>query len=155
MASREEVLDRVQNEAEEIFSREELYCSEAVVKTINSLLDSPYDEEVIKLASGFPVGMGMRGCLCGAVSGGQMSLGMVYGRKHGENMDNKMFEVSAGLHDYIKEDYGSTCCRVITRQWAGDNFASEGRKRHCIEITGKVARWVADQMIEDGYVKID
>ncbi|MCB5558415.1 C-GCAxxG-C-C family protein [Anaerosalibacter bizertensis] len=152
--TREELLESVKKEAEGYFERGEFFCSEAVVHTINRLLDKPYNDDIVKMASGFPIGMGKSGCLCGAVSGGQMALGMVYGRVHGEPMNDKMFPIAAELHDFIKEEYGSTCCRVMTRQWAGDNFKSPERKKHCVEITGKVAEWVAEKLIEDGQVKI-
>jgi C_GCAxxG_C_C family probable redox protein len=150
---KEELLDKVQANAEELFRSGTYFCSEAVVQTINEFLGKPYEENVVKLASGFPIGMGKAGCLCGAVSGGQMALGMVYGRVEGEPMQDKMFEVSKELHDYVKDEYKSTCCRVITREWAGDNFKSPERKNHCIKITGNVARWVANQIIEDGKVE--
>ena len=150
---KEELLDKVQANAEELFRSGTYFCSEAVVQTINEFLGKPYEENVVKLASGFPIGMGKAGCLCGAVSGGQMALGMVYGRVEGEPMQDKMFEMSKELHDYVKDEYKSTCCRVITREWAGDNFKSPERKNHCIKITGNVARWVANQIIEDGKVE--
>lgn len=153
--TREELLTKVIEEAEGYFQRGEFFCSEAVAHTINNLLGNPYDDNVIKMASGFPIGMGKAGCLCGAVSGGQMALGMAYGREHGEPMNEKMFPLAAGLHDYVKAEYGSNCCRIITRQWKGDNFQSPERKKHCIEITGRVAGWVADKLIEDGKVNID
>lgn len=152
---KEELVAAVKKEAEGYFERGEFFCSEAVAHTINNLLGKPYDNNVIKMASGFPIGMGKSGCLCGAVSGGQMALGMAYGRVHGESMNEKMFPMAAGLHDFIKEEYGSTCCRVITRQWAGDNFQSPERKKHCIEITGKVAEWVVERLIEDGQVEVE
>lgn len=153
--TKQEYLDQVKKTAEGYFERGEFFCSESVVKTINDILGKPYSDEVVKLASGFPVGLGKAQCLCGAVSGGEMSLGMVYGRVHGEAMNPKMLEKAKELHDYIKEAYKSTCCRVITREWAGDNFQSEGRKKHCIEITGRVAEWVAKQLVEDGVIKIE
>lgn len=152
--TREELLDKVQANAEQLFRSGTYFCSEAVVQTINELLGKPYDENVVKLASGFPIGMGKAGCLCGAVSGGQMALGMVYGRVEGEPMQDKMFEEAKGLHDYIKNEYKSTCCRVITREWTGDNFKSPERKNHCITITGKVARWVANEFIQDGKIEV-
>lgn len=68
-------------------------------------------------------------------------------------MDPEMFEISKGLHDYVREQYRSCCCRVITREWRGDDFKSEGRKQHCIKITGNVAVWVVNELIERG--KID
>lgn len=149
-----ELLDTVQANAEELFRSGTFFCSESVVQTINELLGKPYDENVVKMASGFPVGMGKSGCLCGAVSGGQMALGMVYGRVEGEAMKEEMFEKAKGLHDYIKSEYKSTCCRVITKEWTGDNFKSEARKKHCITITGKVARWIANELIKDGQIAI-
>ncbi len=78
--TKEELLDKVQAQAEDYFRSGTFFCSEAVVQTINEVLGKPYDEKVVKLASGFPIGLGKSGCLCGAVSGGQMALGMVYGR---------------------------------------------------------------------------
>ncbi len=153
--TKEQLIEEVKKEAEGYFARGEFFCSEAVAQTINDLLGKPYDDNIVRMASGFPIGMGKSGCLCGAVSGGQMALGMAYGRVHGQAMNDKMFPLAASLHDFIKEKYGSTCCRVITRQWAGDNFQSPERKKHCIEITGVVAEWVATKLIEDGKVEIE
>lgn len=153
--TKQEVLDHVRETAEEYFRRGEFFCSESVVQTINDLLGKPYDDSIIKMASGFPIGMGKQGCLCGAISGGQMALGMGFGRVHGEDMNEKMFPASASLHDWCRDTYGATCCRVITREWAGDNFMSEGRKNHCIQITGATAEWVADRLIEEGVISPD
>lgn len=152
---KQKYLDNIRETAEEYFRKGEFFCSESVVQTINDALGKPYPQEVVKLASGFPIGLGKAQCLCGAVSGGEMALGMVYGRVHGQDMNPKMFEKAKGLHDYIKEEYRSTCCRVITREWAGDNFQSPERKQHCIAITGKVAEWVAKELIEVGAIKIE
>lgn len=152
--TRAEVVDLVTKEAEEYFRSGTFFCSEAVVQVLNKFMDYPYPEEVVRLASSFPIGMGKAQCLCGAVSGGQMALGMAYGRQAGEAMDPKMFPIAKGLHDKVVKDYGATCCRVITREWNGDNFASPERKKHCIHITGDVAGWVADKLIEDGKIPV-
>lgn len=152
--NKDDLLDKVQEDAEKLFRSGTYFCSEAVLQTINELLGKPYDENIVKLASGFPIGMGKAQCLCGAVSGGQMGLGIVYGRVEGEPMKDKIFEVSKKLHDYIIDEYKSTCCRVITRKWQGDDFKSPERKEHCIAITGMVARWVANELIEDNKVKV-
>lgn len=153
--TKQEYLKGIRETAEGYFRRGEFFCSEAVLQTINDALGKPYPDNVVKLASGFPVGLGKAQCLCGAVSGGELALGMVYGRVHMEAMNPKMFEKSKGLHDFIKEEYGSTCCRIITRQWKGDSFASPERKNHCVTITGKVAEWVANELIQDDFIKID
>lgn len=148
-------LETIKETAQTYFRNGELFCSEAVVQTINDALGKPYSEDVVKLASGFPIGLGKAQCLCGAVSGGEMALGMVYGRVHGEGMNPKMFDKSKALHDFVKDEYKSLCCRVITREWAGDNFQSPERKQHCIAITGNVAEWVARELVEDGIIKIE
>ncbi|QQK07943.1 C-GCAxxG-C-C family protein [Miniphocaeibacter halophilus] len=152
--TKEEYLKQVREEAEGYFQRGEFFCSEAVLQVINDALGKLYPDEVVKLASGFPIGLGKAQCLCGAVSGGEMALGMVYGRVHGQAMDPVMFDKAKELHDFIRKEYKSLCCRVITREWAGDNFQSPERKAHCVEITGKVAEWVAEQLIEDGKLTI-
>lgn len=153
--TKEELLNEVRETAEGYFDRGELFCSEAVVKTINDLLGKPYNDDVVKLASGFPIGLGKSQCLCGAVSGGEIALGMAYGRNHGESMPAEMFDVAKELHDYTKENYRSTCCRVITKKWQGDHFKSPERKEHCVKITGDIARWTAGKFIEDGVIEVN
>lgn len=140
------LIESVRAKAEGYFDRGEFFCSEAVVHTINELLDWPFPEDVTKLASAFPIGLGKSGCLCGAVSGGSIALGMAYGRKHGDPMNEKMFPISAALHDHIKAVYKSTCCRVLVKDF---QFASPERKAHCVQITGEVAAWVAEKLLED------
>lgn len=147
---KEKVIELVRKKAEGYFRRGEFFCSEAVVHTINELLGWPYNEDVVKMASAFPIGLGKSGCLCGAVSGGSMALGMAYGRKHGEPMNEKMFPVSAELHNHIKELYGSTCCRVLVKNY---EFASPERKAHCVKITGEVVAWIAKKFLEDEDMK--
>ncbi len=149
---KKQFIDEVRHTAEGYFERGEFFCSEAVVKTINDMLDKPYDENVTKLASGFPVGIGKSGCVCGAVSGGVMALGMVYGREHGEAMQEKMFPMSADLHDHIKGIYKSTCCRVMTRNF---EFASPERKAHCVKITGEVAAYIAEKLYDENELNKD
>lgn len=148
--NKELIVEKVRKEAEGYFERGEFFCSEAVVQSINHLLGSPYDDNIVKMASAFPVGLGKSGCLCGAVSGGAMALGMAYGREHGEPMDDKMFPISSELHDHIKKMYKSTCCRVMVKDF---EFASPERKAHCVKITGEVSKWIAEKFLEDERIK--
>jgi C_GCAxxG_C_C family probable redox protein len=145
-----ELVNQARNRAEEYYREGEYYCSEAIVATINDLLGEELPPEIVKLASGFPVGIGASKCLCGAVSGGVMALGLKYGRTEPGAEMPKSFPRNAALHDYIKEEYGSTCCRVLTGEF--EEFDSPERAEHCIEITGEVAAWVMSKFIEDGVV---
>jgi C_GCAxxG_C_C family probable redox protein len=147
---RARIIDDVRRKAGGCFQRGEFYCSESVVHTLNEFLGWQFDRSVVRLAAGFPVGIGKSGCVCGAISGGVMVLGMVYGRDPGKTMDSRMFPVAAELHNHIKELYKSTCCRVITKDLV---FNSPERKAHCVKITGEVAAWLADKLLDDEALK--
>lgn len=140
------IVKNIREKAEGYFARGEFFCSEAVVHVLNEALGSPFPSEVTMLASAFPIGLGKSGCLCGAVSGGAMALGMAYGRKHGDPMPDKMFPLASSLHDHVKAVYGSTCCRVLVKGYV---FTSPERKAHCVNITGEVAAFVAEQLLQD------
>ncbi len=149
---KEELVEKARNKAEGYFKRGEFYCSEAVFTTINEILGQKLPPETVQLASGFPVGIGQSKCLCGAVTGGVMALGLKYGRTApGAEMPEGSFPNSADLHDHIINTYGSTCCRVLTKDF--DDFGSPERAKHCYQITGEVAAWVMERLIEDGSVK--
>ena len=53
-----EIVAVVRKQAEGYFQRGEFFCSEAVVHTINEILGWPFPEDVVKLASAFPIGLG-------------------------------------------------------------------------------------------------
>ncbi|MDD1730008.1 MAG: C-GCAxxG-C-C family protein, partial [Methanospirillum sp.] len=71
---------QIREKAEEYYRSGQFYCSEAIVKAINDSFGLNYPDSVIRLASGFPIGIGGAGCSCGAVTGGVMAIGMVFGR---------------------------------------------------------------------------
>ncbi|MGM0445939.1 MAG: C-GCAxxG-C-C family protein [Bacillota bacterium] len=147
---KQEIIEKVRKTAEDYFKRGDYFCSESVLTTINELLGQEFEPEIVKMASGFPIGVGKSGCLCGAVSGGVMALGLAYGReKPGADMP-KSFPNNAALHDYIINKYGSTCCRVLTMEF--DDFDSKKRAEHCYQITGEVAAWIAKNFIENGII---
>ena len=135
-------LNKVRETAEEYYRRGDFYCSEAVVKTIKDTFELDFSDEVIKLASGFPVGIGGSGCTCGAVSGGVMALGMVFGRSDAQDpkVMNTM-KLSAELHERFREKRKFVCCKILTK---GMDFGKKEHLEQCITITGEVAEIVAD-----------
>ncbi|ADO76601.1 C-GCAxxG-C-C family protein [Halanaerobium praevalens] len=153
MLKKSEKIAETRKTAEDYFRRGDYFCSEAVITTINNALGQPFDPAIVKMASGFPIGIGKSKCLCGAVSGGVMALGLAYGReKPGAEMPDS-FPNNAALHNYIINTYGSTCCRVLTKDFP--DFKSEARAKHCIQITGEVAAWVMENFIENGVVEVE
>ncbi|MGM9935351.1 C-GCAxxG-C-C family protein [uncultured Clostridium sp.] len=141
-------IKKVANDAEELF-RGGFFCSEALISSIRSNFELDIPEEIISMASGFPVGIGRSKCICGAVSGGVMALGLFFGRtKQGDPKVEKNLELSKELHDWFKSSNGknSLCCRVLTREF---DMSSGAHKEQCIRFTGMVAGKVAEIIVRE------
>src|SRR5512138_4013232 len=91
MSTQSEV-ETARRKAEEMYRTGQFLCSEAVFLVANEFLGRPVPDEMVRLASGFPVGIGMAGCVCGALSGGVMALGLKYGRATAGAPTAGMFE---------------------------------------------------------------
>ena len=141
------ISEEARKRAEKLYKSGKFLCSEAVFTVVNDHLGRPADPGMVRMASGFPVGIGMSGCLCGAVAGGVMALGLKYGREEaGEKMQDDMFPMSAELHDRFQKRNCSTCCRKLIKNL---EFGSRDHVRQCIRLTGEVAADVVD-LIENG-----
>lgn len=138
-------LERIRKIAEDYYRNGDFYCSEAVVKTIIDEFQIDVSEDVIKMASGFPVGMGGMGCTCGALTGGVMAIGLVYGRSQGKDPKvNKAMELSAKLYQIFCERHKVSCCKVLTR---GMEKGSPEHMQQC--ITGEMAYEAAKIIAEN------
>ncbi len=145
---REVSINKIAKDAEELF-RGGFFCSEAVVSSIRSNFELDIPEEVIAMASGFPVGIGRSKCLCGAVSGGVMALGIFFGRtKQGDPKVEKNLELSKELHDWFKVANGKNaiCCRILTKEF---DMSVGAHKEQCIYFTGLVAGKVAEMIVRE------
>ena len=140
-------LERIRKIAEDYYRNGDFYCSEAVVKTIIDEFQIDVSEDVIKMASGFPVGMGGMGCTCGALTGGAMAIGLVYGRSQGKDPKvNKAMELSAKLYQIFCERHKVSCCKVLT---GGMEKGSPEHMEQCIAFTGEMAYEAAKIIAEN------
>ena len=136
----------VRKQSEDLYRNGEFLCSEAIVHTFNEALGRPLQQEAIRLSSGFPVGMGVLGtggCACGALSGGVMVLGLVYGRAKPGDEAPMVLDRARELHDWFLASKGSTCCRALIR---GFEFGSPEHIDQCVAFTGDVAERVAEML---------
>lgn len=141
-------VSKIKKDAEELF-RGGFFCSEAVVSAIRTNFELDVPEEVVAMASGFPIGIGRSKCLCGAVSGGVMVIGLLFGRTVQKDPKvEKTLELSKELHDYFKEANGKNalCCRVLTKEF---DMGKGEHKEQCIRFTGIVAEKVAQMIIRE------
>ena len=145
----DDMIDReaVRGEAQDLYRSGKFLCSEAIVHVYNKALGNPFPQEVVKLASGFPVGMGdfeTGGCTCGALSGGVMVLGMLRGRSNpGDDVPMGALGGAKELHDWFLAEKGSTCCRSLIREF---EFGSPDHIDQCVAFTGDVAERLADML---------
>jgi len=138
---------RVRKIAETYYQSGQFYCSEAIVKTINDEFGLGYPDEIVRLASGFPIGIGSAGCACGAVTGGVMALGMVFGRKvPGDPCIDRCLALSRELHAFFASQHGCLCCRTLTH---GMVLKSPEHISQCVAFTGEVAEETAKIILRE------
>lgn len=144
-------IKKIRNDAEELFRRGDFYCSEAIVSSIKNNFEIDMPDEMIAMASGFPVGIGKSKCVCGAVSGGVLVLGYFFGRtKGGDPKVQKTLELANELQQSFRNNHGCLCCHVHTK---GMDMASGEHKSQCISFTGEVAEKAAEIIVRELNIK--
>lgn len=127
--------------AENIFTQRGYCCSETVIVTLNGAFKLGLDESTAAgLGSGFCHGMGGAGCVCGALAGAEVILGLLLGPRREGGMAKKKFqqEVAAVMHDRFKERFAATCCRVLLKK------RKEKQGAGCAELTRGAAEIAAE-----------
>ena len=122
------VAEQVAIEAEGHYRSGKMHCAEAVLKALKDRFSPQTGDEVVSLAGGFGGGSGA-GCICGAVAGATIAIGLV---QHGDR--KRTAQLTRELHRWFKDEYGATCCKVITTKG----------KSGCPLLTGRVAGKVAE-----------
>ncbi|MGL6113950.1 MAG: C-GCAxxG-C-C family protein [Cetobacterium sp.] len=144
-------IKKIREDAEELYRQGLFFCSEAIVASIrdNFKLDMP--EEMIAMASGFPVGIGRSKCLCGAVAGGVIVIGYFFGRtKGGDPEVNRTLELANELQEEFRKNHRVLCCSVHTK---GMDMGSGEHKNQCISFTGEVAETAAKIIVRELGIK--
>lgn len=98
------------------YFRDGLYCSEAILRAFNEERALGLPERAYGIATPFGAGMGEAKCSCGAVTGGQLVLGLARGRTSAEQPETAAFEAAKRLHDEFRARYRVICCRGLTRR---------------------------------------
>ncbi|MBW2559701.1 MAG: C_GCAxxG_C_C family protein [Deltaproteobacteria bacterium] len=131
-------------------------CSQVVVQTFLDV----FEEENLPLfmaASPFAAGMSLTGNNCGALIGGLMILGTVFGRK---DVREEMPGILKGIRPmrklvrYFNGKYNTVDCRDITQTDLADpvkskGFFDGGGLEKCSGIIADVSGFVADLLYEE------
>jgi C_GCAxxG_C_C family probable redox protein len=99
-------------------------CAQAVLQATTGRSDP----ELLAMAEAFGGGIGESGCLCGAVTGGVMALGLL--GKGGRN---------AELVAAFRNEFRTTCCRGLSKDY---QWLSREHKANCRQITVAAAGMV-------------
>jgi len=141
----EALVGLIKAKARNLFLTRQLQCAQAVLCSLNEGLRGGLRRDVAaRLASGLAEGLGGGGCLCGAVSGGVLALGLFMG-KDGRtllNASGSSFS-TALLHREFAERFGSACCKVLSKKVKHDGKAHFDQ---CAELTGAAAE-IASRII--------
>lgn len=140
------LLNKVKEDAEQLFKQGGFYCSEAVVASIRENLAPEMPEALVSAASGFPVGAGRSKCMCGAVSGGIICMGYLFGRTSPSTPQDPKSQNALKLTNELQQSFrdnhrGVLCCHVHT---CGMDMASGEHKAQCVAFTGEMARKTAE-----------
>lgn len=124
-----ELAGQCQVEAEQLYRSGKYHCAEAVLEVVRRHFAADMPESIVSSVSGFGGGSSS-GCICGAVSGGTVALGLVLADK------KETTHLTKELHTWFKEKYGVTCCKVIRHTHRGV----------CPMLTGEVAGKVVEML---------
>ena len=114
-------------------------CSESIAKAAAEL--GLVDESFVSIATSFSGGMGVR-CLCGAVAGSQMVLGLL----HGKYQDNTARNLAKEFYERFTKNHKVACCKVLSANFK--DFHSPERKAHCTNIVEECGK-ILDEMLAE------
>ena len=113
-------------------------CSEAVAKAAIDL--GLADESFVSIATSFSGGMSSR-CLCGAVAGSQMVIGLLFGK----NKDNTARAKAKEFYEKFTSTHKVACCKVLSKDF---EFHSPERKAHCTNLVEECGA-ILDEMLAE------
>ncbi len=128
-----------QSLAPKYFLEEGYSCSESIARAAVEL--GLAQGSLVSIATSFSGGIGS-GCLCGAVSGSLMVLGLL----HGKNKDNIARSLAKEFYQRFTKLHKVTCCRVLTKDYK--DFHSKERKNHCSNMVYDCAR-ILDELLAE------
>lgn len=141
-------------------------CAQAVLAALQDVFHMR-DDDVFRAASGLSGGVGLstRGT-CGALSGGAMAIGMLFGRERKDfrdpgGMRRITYRLCNALCMRFEAEYGSVICSKIQERhlgrsfdlWNPDEYGKFDevayRQGRCPDLVGNGAAWAAEIIIEE------
>jgi len=127
--------------AKNLFLSRQMYCSEAVLVVLNNGLGGGLKEhQAIALAAPFSEGVEKNGCLCGALAGALLAVGLFLGSSNPVGRRKSVQAASGILMKRFKLRFGASCCRILSKKDQGDSVPVFDR---CAQRTDEAAAMAA------------
>ena len=121
-------------------------CAEAILRAFRDQLGLDIGDQSLRIASGFGGGLGQAGCMCGALSGAVMVLGLLQGRDSAAQSRDPIYTSAKEFHNRFSDHFGATCCRAINPH----EFGVREQRHHCHRVIGETADLLAAFIAEKG-----
>jgi len=138
----------VEEKAKKIFGPGGLLCAESVLTSVSDEAGviSPL---IPRIATGFCGGIARTRGMCGAVTGGIMALGILYGRDNTEQSYEIVYGKVQQFLQAFEAEYKSINCFELTGCDLGKEeerkaFVEKGMIEKCRQLTGRAASLVAE-----------
>lgn len=169
--SDEDLIEKAKEKAGKNINEFTGYSYLSVFKAIYELIETPIPFESVKMLSGFGLGFGWSGNICGALSGGMAALGLVYGRSEPEpdmekfskivrdkkrSPEEKLEAISPLMKDKaiynqlvnrFKHKFGTCLCKDLFQPWRDDPICIE-RYKKCHGVIIETAGLVMELLLE-------
>ncbi|MBN2282280.1 MAG: C_GCAxxG_C_C family protein [Deltaproteobacteria bacterium] len=145
-------------------------CAQTCIAGIFDALDIENDD-VFRSASGLADGLGLTGDgSCGALTGGAMVIGLLFGREKKDIADMmkpmRSYLLVKKLHDRFVERYGTCRCYDVQRSLMGRTFnlydpaeleaaLRAGMIGHCSRLVGEAARMATEIILSEWEMEKD
>ena len=135
----------IEQKAFDLYQSGKFHCAESIASVIVEAYTGRSGPEVSKAAAGFMGGMGRSHQeTCGALTGGIIAIGCLYGRtRPGEDID-EVAALAAEFRSRFMDKFGSTTCETLL-----DGF-SQQVEGGCYQLTATAAGLLCQLLEEKG-----
>ena len=117
------------------YFRQGYNCAESIFLAFREQLAPDIDESLVRMVTPFGGGLGHAGCVCGALSGAILLLGLKTGRTSTETSLDAIYALAGEFQKRFADAFGSTCCRALNKH----PFGSREQGKNCIKLIGGTA----------------
>jgi C_GCAxxG_C_C family probable redox protein len=115
------------------------HCSEAMLVGVGNLL-YPLNPQTIKMSTGFAGGIGStKAEACGALTGGIMVIGGLFGRTEPKVKDELCQQLCAEFWKRFENEFGCVKCKELKANWVG----KPGQEK-CVQLVERAAGILLD-----------